>query len=72
MTAATDAPTVIAVAVRCYAHVYRSGAQLDTAENVLAPAAGLLRPDHGGEHRSHSLAGSRYLTRKARRGSSAS
>lgn len=52
MTAATDAddPAAIAAAAWYYAHVYRSCAQLDAAEDVLAAAANLLDPDTGGEH----------------------
>ncbi|MGH3898227.1 MAG: helix-turn-helix domain-containing protein [Pseudonocardiaceae bacterium] len=52
MTAATDAddPAAIAAAAWYYAHVYRSSAQLDAAEDVLVSAAGLLDPDAGSEH----------------------
>ncbi len=52
MTAATDAddPAAIAAAAWYYAHVYRSSAQLDAAEDVLAAAVSLLEPDAGDEH----------------------
>lgn len=52
MTAATDAddPAAIAAAAWYYAHVYRTSAQLDAAEDTLASAATLLNPDASGEH----------------------
>ena len=52
MTAATDAddPAAIAAAAWYYAHVYRTSAQLDAAEDALASAASLLNPDACGEH----------------------
>jgi len=52
MTAATDAddPLALAAAAWYYAHVYRSAAQCDAAEDVLASAASLLDSDAGGEH----------------------
>ncbi|GAB3149665.1 helix-turn-helix transcriptional regulator [Micromonospora sonneratiae] len=43
-----DNPAAIAVAAWYYAHVYRSSAQIDAAEQVLTDAAALLDPTTGG------------------------
>ncbi|MFI6760606.1 helix-turn-helix domain-containing protein [Micromonospora sp. NPDC050417] len=51
MAAAQDAdnPGAIAVAAWYYAHVYRSSAQVDAAEQVLMDAVDLLDPESGAE-----------------------